>query len=89
MTCVFFQISNFLQDYPAAAQRSLALDAQITGNASTLSTHYADLVSLAARQAMGGVELTIGRNSESDSGAFNFSDVKMFMKNFQAGAVSG
>ena len=78
---------NFLQDYLAALQRALALDAQIIGNATSLSPHYGDLVSLAARQAMAGVEVTIGR--DSDSGSFNFSDVKMFMKDFQAGAVSG
>ncbi|KAF7794737.1 hypothetical protein EIP86_005875, partial [Pleurotus ostreatoroseus] len=45
-----------------------------------ISAHYADLVSLAARQAMGGLELTLGRSS-LDASQWNTSDVKMFMKN--------
>lgn len=82
------QITAFLLDYPNALDRAIVLDGQITANASSLSTHYADLASLAARQAMAGTELTIGHDT-SDSSKFNFSDVKMFMKDFQATNAPG
>ncbi|KAJ3538099.1 hypothetical protein NM688_g6567 [Phlebia brevispora] len=72
-----------LQDFTDASNRASALDQKILGDAANVSTHYADLVSLAARQAMGGTELTIG-NSSADSTKFNTSDVKMFMKNINS-----
>jgi hypothetical protein len=70
------QITAFLLDYDNAIQRANNLDAGLTKNASAISAHYADLVSVAARQAMAGVELTVG----GSDGAWNQSDVKMFMK---------
>lgn len=72
------QVTFFVQDYPNAVQRSNLLDSRILGDASAVSTHYADLVSLAARQTMAGVEITVGNNGGTDS--FDLSDVKMFMK---------
>lgn len=59
--------------------RAEALDQRILADAAKVSAHYADLVSLAARQAMGGTELTIGRNIAGSS-EWNTSDVKMFLK---------
>ena len=50
----------------------------MTTNASIISSHYADLVSLAARQTMAATELTVGVAAD---GSFNTSDVKMFLKN--------
>ncbi|KAJ3525254.1 hypothetical protein NM688_g8429 [Phlebia brevispora] len=73
-------VTFFIQDYPNAIERAIALDEKILGDAANVSAHYADLVSLAARQALGGTELTIGQSS-ADSTQFNTSDVKMFMKN--------
>ena len=70
-----------LQDYPNAWNRALALDARITGDASPFSKHYADLVSLAARQTMASTELTIGNSEADGSGKPDLSDVKLFMKN--------
>ena len=70
------QATAVLQDYDHAVQRANAFDASLIKNASTVSSHYADLISLTARQAMAGVELTVG-GTESD---WNTSDVKMFMK---------
>ena len=72
------KVAFFVQDYSNALQRADVLDAQILGNASMISTHYADLVALAARQAMARVETTIGTNNGLDT--YNTSDVKMFMK---------
>ena len=85
-TCAFFvfksdlaaaishvKVATFLADFPNALQRATALDARILSDASTVSSAYADLVSLAARQAVGGVELTVGPDGTS-------SDVKMFVQ---------
>ena len=84
--CVFFvsksdlaasiphvKVAAFLADFPNALQHATALDARILSDASAVSSAYADLVSLAARQAMGGVELTVGPDGTS-------SDVKMFVQ---------
>ena len=67
------KVAAFLADFPNALQRATALDARILSDASTVSSAYADLVSLAARQAVGGVELTVGPDGTS-------SDVKMFVQ---------
>ncbi|KAJ3530917.1 hypothetical protein NM688_g7646 [Phlebia brevispora] len=82
------QLTSFIQDYPNAIIRAIALDEKILSDAANVSAHYADLVSLAARQALGGIELTVGQSSV-DSTQLNTSDVKMFMKNVAAdGRVS-
>ena len=47
-------------------------------DAMAISTNYADLVSLAARQTIGGTEITISKGSD---GRWNNTDVKMFMRN--------
>lgn len=70
-------MTAFLQDWDDASKRAIALDSSILQKASSISSNYADLVSLTARQAMAGMELTISQ----DNGVFNTSDVKMFMKN--------
>lgn len=80
------QVNNFVADYPNALARATALDQSIMSAATDIdsSGHYTDLVSLAARQAMGGTELTVGRNTSRDASGstqWNTSDVKMFMKN--------
>ncbi len=72
-------MTSLIQDYQGTLARSVTFDATIIAAASSLSAHYADLVSLAARQAMGGTELTILQSSSVPSG-WNTSDVKMFMK---------
>ena len=72
------QVASILNDYPNALARAVALDNKIVNAAGAVSTHYADLVSLAARQAMASTEITVGSNG---GGSFDISDVKMFMKN--------
>lgn len=69
-------MAAFLQDYDNAVQRANAFDASLIKNASVVSSHYADLISLTARQAMAGIELTVGGVGPD----WNTSDVKMFMK---------
>lgn len=58
------------------------------GDAANISTEYTDLVSLAALQAMGSLDFTVGHDSE---GKVNISDVMAFMKDigsFRAPYVS-
>ena len=62
-----------MADFPNALERAKALDARILSDASALSSNYADLVSLAARQAMAGMELTVGQDGST-------ADVMMFMQ---------
>ena len=69
-------MNAFLQDYDNAISRAHAFEASLVTNASAVSSHYADLISLTARQAMAGVELTVGGVGPD----WNTSDVKMFMK---------
>ncbi|TCD59771.1 hypothetical protein EIP91_011516 [Steccherinum ochraceum] len=70
-------LDSFILDYDNAKQRSNALNAKIIGDAGKVSPTYTNLVSLAARQAMGGTDLTVARGTDS---SWNTSDVKMFMK---------
>ncbi|KAI0057014.1 hypothetical protein BV25DRAFT_1813076 [Artomyces pyxidatus] len=78
-------ISDFLNDFSNAEARATQLDAKITADAQKVSSDYVDLISLAARQAYGGTELTIAKGSD---GSFNTSDVMMFMKNI-GGTTTG
>jgi hypothetical protein len=71
------QIDAFMNDFPAARTRAVALDQQILQDATAISQNYADLVSLGTRQAMAGVEITL---SMLQGGRFNLSDVMAFMK---------
>ncbi|KAJ7495352.1 DUF1793-domain-containing protein [Mycena latifolia] len=70
-------IDAFVSDFPAAQARSLALDQKILEDALGVSQEYADLVSLATRQAMAGVEITL---SQTAGGEWNMSDAEAFMK---------
>lgn len=70
-------ISSFLGDYANALSRGQALDSKIQSDASAISADYADVVALSVRQAIGATEITI---SKGGSGAFNTSDVLVFMK---------
>ncbi|KAF7335620.1 hypothetical protein MVEN_02216900 [Mycena venus] len=69
-------IDAFITDFPSARLRALALDKQILQDARAVSQDYADLVSLAARQAMAGIEITVA----AENGGYNTSDVLAFMK---------
>ncbi|KZV70717.1 hypothetical protein PENSPDRAFT_607034 [Peniophora sp. CONT] len=71
-------LSDFLADFPAALNRSRALDKNLTQAATNVGgPQYADILALATRQAYCGIEITIGRNSD---GSVNASDVMAFYK---------
>ncbi|KAJ7596532.1 hypothetical protein C8J56DRAFT_917682 [Mycena floridula] len=70
-------INAFMADFPNAKTRAEALDQKILAAASAISTNYADLVSLSARQTFASLQTTVQKFS---SGGFNTSDVLMFMK---------
>ncbi|KAJ7512010.1 hypothetical protein B0H11DRAFT_721093 [Mycena galericulata] len=71
-------IDAFVDDFPAARTRALAMDQQILQAAAKVSNDYGDLVSLATRQAMAGVEITLP--TQAADGSWNLSDVQAFMK---------
>ncbi|KAJ3539402.1 hypothetical protein NM688_g6366 [Phlebia brevispora] len=72
-------VAYFIQDFLNASDRATALDQKILNDAANVSIQYADLVSLAARQAMGGTELTIGM-SGTGSANVDIPGIRMFMK---------
>ncbi|KAI0088041.1 hypothetical protein BDY19DRAFT_1057674 [Irpex rosettiformis] len=69
-------VTSALLDTSNAFDRSSRLDASILQNAAKVSSNYADLVSVAARQAMAGIETTVSPS--------NASDIMMFMKDIGA-----
>ncbi|KAJ3793046.1 hypothetical protein GGU11DRAFT_437691 [Lentinula aff. detonsa] len=70
-------MAYFMNDATNALERAKTLDNQIVSDASAISSGYADLVSLASRQVMGGLEITVGTDS---NGRLNASDILFFMK---------
>ncbi|KAJ7276535.1 DUF1793-domain-containing protein [Mycena haematopus] len=70
-------IASFLNDFSAALIRANAFDAKVQADAGKISADYAAVVALSIRQALGATELTISKTS---TGAFNTSDIIMFMK---------
>ncbi|KAK0481514.1 hypothetical protein IW261DRAFT_1334456 [Armillaria novae-zelandiae] len=69
-------IDSFLDDFPNAKQRAIALDNKTMSDAREISDNYADLVTLAARQALA-VDITVSKDSE---GQWNTSDIMTFMR---------
>ena len=67
-----------MDDYDRAFTAAQAFDASLAGSASTISSDYADIIALSARQIFGGLEITIARDG---SGNWNTSDLMVFMKN--------
>ncbi|KNZ58846.1 hypothetical protein VP01_184g4 [Puccinia sorghi] len=71
-------IDFFLDDHPKAFQAALEMDTKILDDARRLAgDDYAAIVSLSARQAVGAMELTIGKDS---AGNFDPTDVAIFSK---------
>ncbi|KIK53986.1 hypothetical protein GYMLUDRAFT_142150, partial [Collybiopsis luxurians FD-317 M1] len=70
-------MSDFMSNASDARQRAVNLDTKIVSNSSKISPSYVDLVSLASRQVMAGLEITVGLDS---NGQVNESDVLIFMK---------
>ncbi|KAJ8095401.1 hypothetical protein PM082_023171 [Marasmius tenuissimus] len=67
----------FIEDYENAAKRADELDQRIMNDTLAISGNYRDLVTLGARQAIAGIEITVSRRTDT---AWNMSDVKAFMK---------
>ena len=65
-------------DFSGALIRATNMDQKIMGDAGKISSNYVDLVSLAARQVMGSMDITVLRNDAD--GSLNGSDVKIFIK---------
>ncbi|KAF9075449.1 hypothetical protein BDP27DRAFT_1212146 [Rhodocollybia butyracea] len=70
-------ISDFLSDASQALQRASDLDSKLSASATSISSNYSSLVSLASRQVMAGLEITVGVSS---TGQINDSDILIFMK---------
>lgn len=71
-------INFFMSDFSSAQSRAAALDAKLLGAATNISSDYADIISVASRQALGAIELTTTKGSD---GNFNASDTMAFLKN--------
>ncbi|KAK0246466.1 hypothetical protein EDD85DRAFT_874820, partial [Armillaria nabsnona] len=69
-------IDFFLSDFSNAKQRAIDLDNKIMSDAHQISDNYADLVTLAARQALA-VDITVSKDSQ---GQWNTSDIMTFMR---------
>lgn len=64
-------------DYSSALVAANAFDQQVRTDASKISSEYADLVSLAIRQGLASMEITVSQNAD---GSFNATDILVFMK---------
>ncbi|KAI1795669.1 hypothetical protein LXA43DRAFT_991614 [Ganoderma leucocontextum] len=71
-------IDAFTGDYAGAHDRAVALDQKIMSAAAKVSSQYSDIVSLAMRQTMSALDITVGTDS---SGNLVQSDIMIFMKN--------
>ncbi|CCM05442.1 uncharacterized protein FIBRA_07661 [Fibroporia radiculosa] len=71
-------ISEFLSDYSNAETRAEDLDNQLMQASSSISNEYSQVVSLAARQTFGSMDITVANGTD---GNWNTSDVMIFMKN--------
>ncbi|PCH43524.1 hypothetical protein WOLCODRAFT_164515 [Wolfiporia cocos MD-104 SS10] len=72
-------ISEFLTDYGDALSRAVAFDNTIQQAAASYSSEYSSVVSFAARQVFGALDITLPQ--PSSGGTWDTSDVKIFMKN--------
>ncbi|EMD37369.1 hypothetical protein CERSUDRAFT_114042 [Gelatoporia subvermispora B] len=70
-------VLDALANFNETSQRAQSLDNKIIQDALKISPQYADLVSLAARQVFGAIDITVSNGSD---GRWNMSDTMMFMK---------
>lgn len=82
MILTWSQIDDFTAGYADALARATAFDAAVIGNASAVSSQYADLVSLAARQSLSTLDITVSLDSDRNP---NASDMRIFMKDIGSG----
>ncbi|KAI0829799.1 hypothetical protein BC628DRAFT_1314099 [Trametes gibbosa] len=79
-------IDDFVSGFPDAQRKAIALDDAIIGNASAISTWYADLVSLATRSTMGSLDITVSTGTDERP---NASDTRIFMKDIASTEQTG
>ena len=70
-----------MDDFPRAQQAATLYDFELLNAGKNISGNYADLLAFSTRQVFGSTYITIGRGSD---GAWNFTDVLVFMKNIGA-----
>lgn len=63
--------------FSARRDKAIEMDQKIVGEAASISSNYVDLVSLASRQTMGSMEITVLGDGDN---SVNISDVKIFVK---------
>ncbi|KAF4584568.1 hypothetical protein EYR38_001797 [Pleurotus pulmonarius] len=78
-------IDAFLLDFPNARDRAVALDEKLMGEAEKVSDQYADLISFATRQTLGGLEFTTSRVAD---GSYDPSDLQIFMKDIGSNGLT-
>ena len=70
-----------MDDFGRAQQAAESHDAKLLAAGSAISSNYADLLALSARQVLGSIDITLALGSD---GNWNFSDTLVFMKNMGA-----
>ncbi|KAL1942376.1 hypothetical protein VTO73DRAFT_5978 [Trametes versicolor] len=79
-------IKDFISSFPDIQRKAIALDNAIAGDALKISPRYADLVSLAARQTLGSLDITVSTGTD---GKPNSSNVRIFMKDVGSSTLTG
>ncbi|KAH9858969.1 hypothetical protein C2E23DRAFT_717283 [Lenzites betulinus] len=77
-------IRDLTSGFGDTVQRAVAFDNAVIANASQISQNYSEVVSLAARQTMASLDLTVSLDSDGNA---NASDVRIFMKDIGAGTI--
>ncbi|KAJ3559781.1 hypothetical protein NP233_g11179 [Leucocoprinus birnbaumii] len=70
-------ISNFLENFPSALNRSLEFDSEIMTAANKISSNYTEILSLVTRQIFASMEITVARNNDN---SLDTSKTRIFMK---------
>ncbi|KAI0335017.1 DUF1793-domain-containing protein [Cubamyces sp. BRFM 1775] len=78
-------IDDLTTSFADIQKSAIAFDEAIIANASRVSSHYVDLLSLATRQTLGSLDITVSTDS---TGQPNASDVRIFMKDVGAATTS-
>lgn len=70
-----------MSDFDRAREAAEIFDNELQNTGSAISSDYADLLALTARQVLGSIDITLAIGSD---GNWNFSDALVFMKNLGA-----
>ena len=75
-----------VDDFDNALSAAITLDAKVIADGQKYSQNYANLLTLTLRQAMGAIDITLGKDGE---GHWNSTDIKAFMKNMGSVGSTG